>query len=379
MARVAVIGLGAVGVGAAWDLARGGHQVVGLEQFELDHDRGGSYGGSRIYRHVYPDAFYSRLMIQAWRLWERLEKEAGQALAVRCGGLFFAPGDHPDLLAADAALTEAGVPHEMLDPAECARRHPALRLLPGERALFQSQAGALRASLCVRAMAREARRLGAQLVERTEVLAIEAAPGGVRIVVAGAASISADAAVVACGPWASRFLPSAAGRALNVTRQRYAQFLPEAGCSAEFLPRSLPVWIDFATMMYGFPELGEPAGVKVARHIAGPTVDPDAPAGEENEGWLEELQQFAGLRFPRLARRAVYQKTCLYEWSPDEDFILDLLPGLPGVAAVAGTSGHGFKFAPLLGAAAGRLCLGQDPGIDLARLRLSRPCLAESS
>src|SRR5438874_2429309 len=102
--RIAILGLGGVGTAAARFLAAEGHQVVGFEQFQLDHDRGSSYGGSRIIRRVYPDSLYAGLMDAAYPLWEALERESGDALLLRCGGFFFGPEGHPDMAATERAL-----------------------------------------------------------------------------------------------------------------------------------------------------------------------------------------------------------------------------------------------------------------------------------
>ena len=131
--RVAIIGGGAVGNMAAWRLARYGAEVLLVEQFALDHDRGSSYGDSRIIRRVYPDALYTELMAGAYPLWQELMTQTNDdALFVQSGGLYCAPADHPDIRAAQRALTQSNVPHELLTPKECARKFPAFRLAENE-------------------------------------------------------------------------------------------------------------------------------------------------------------------------------------------------------------------------------------------------------
>lgn len=370
--KVAVIGMGGVGAAAAWHLARSGHQVECVERFELDHDLGGSYGGSRIYRHVYPDGLYTRLMDAAWPLWLELEKASGRELMLRCGGIFFGPEGHPDMGTAEAALRESRIPFEILGIEEAARRHPALRLMPGEVAIHQRDAGLLRASACVRAMARLARAAGARLREHTEVLNLESRPAGLRIHLEPAGSLDVDAAVLAPGPWARRFLPPDSADAIQVTRQRYHHFRPDPGCEARFAPDRLPIWIDMNSWFYGFPSHDEIPGPKVAEHLGGKPVDPDRVDRGPDPEFLERARRYVAERLPGLSPEVIYEKTCLYEKTPDEDFILDRLPGLAGVSIVAGTSGHGFKFLPLLGELAARLALGENPGIDLARFRVTR-------
>src|SRR5919199_2672148 len=142
--RIAVLGLGGVGTAAARFLAAAGHEVVGLEQFRLDHDRGSSYGASRVIRKVYPDPLYAALMEAAYPLWEALERESGEELMVRCGGFFFGPEGHPEMTATEGALREVGVPYERWSAAEAARRLPQFRLQAEGYGIFEPQSGLLR-------------------------------------------------------------------------------------------------------------------------------------------------------------------------------------------------------------------------------------------
>src|SRR5579872_2872659 len=182
--RVVIIGVGAAGAMAAWRLARAGHEVIALEQFRLDHDRGSSYGDSRIVRRVYPDLLYTSLMADAYALWDELQAQSADRLFVRAGGVFYGPPDHPQVEAARQALASSGVDYEVLDDAECRRRFPALALHAGEVALYEPGMGYARASRCVRAAAHLARQHGAVIREECAVEGIEAGgrgSGGVRV------------------------------------------------------------------------------------------------------------------------------------------------------------------------------------------------------
>src|SRR5438105_807182 len=126
------VGGGGGGGAEARFLAAAGHEVTLLEQFQVDHDRGSSYGQSRVIRRVYPDLFYTALMEHAYRLWRELEAEAGETLLLETGGLFFGPPEHPEMRAAEAALREAGVPFEVWDARQTSEQVPAVRLAAGE-------------------------------------------------------------------------------------------------------------------------------------------------------------------------------------------------------------------------------------------------------
>lgn len=376
MARVAVLGAGGVGSATARFLAREGHTVTVLEQFEADHDRGSSYGTSRIIRKTYTDGFYTGLMGAAYPLWDELEREAQEALFARTGGLFFGPAEHSELVAIRRALRGNGVPFEELDPAACARRFPRLRLLPGESAVYEREAGFLRASACVRANLRLATAHGARLRTGVSVQAIEPRPGGITLVLAGGESLEFDRVVVAAGPWTARLLSRFVTLPFKVTRQVYCHFEPQAQVPVtDFGAERLPVWIDFATDFYGFPHDGQAPGVKVAWHHFGTPTDPDHVDRQIHESDREPIRRYCAEHLPELSPRVTLEKVCLYTVSPDKDFVVDQLPGEPRVTLVGGLSGHGFKFTVLLGRIASWMATEQKVPWNLSRFALARQAI----
>lgn len=391
-----MIGIGGTGSAAARFLASAGHEVVGFEQFRIGHERGSSHGESRIIRYTYADPLYTQLMSEAYPLWAALEAEAREELFVRCGGLYFGRADHRDLDAVAEALGACGLPFEDLTPREVGARFPAFRLGPNERAIFQEASGFLRATRCVLANARLARARGATIREETVVRAAEPVGGGgrgveVRIERSGAGSdaggtdrgaggetLRFDAAIVTAGPWMGRLL-ARLGLPLTVTRQEIV-YLRVARNAERFAPARFPVWIDAGALMYGIPTDGRVEGVKVGAHHLGEVVDPDRPARAVEEAAVRRVAAYAAARFPDLAAEATHAQACLYTNTPDEDFILDRVPGAPDIWLVSGCSGHGFKFTVLLGKVAAELATegaaraggGALDGRDLARFALAR-------
>ncbi len=368
--KVAILGLGGVGTQAARFLAAEGHQVTGFERFRLDHDRGSSYGGSRIIRRVYPDALYAGLMEAAYPLWDELERRAGEELFLRCGGFYFGPEGHPEMTAVEAALGQVGVPYRRYSASEAADRFPQFRLAADEYGVFEAGSGLLRASRCVLAAARAARAHGADLREETAVEALEPAAGGIRLRSAGSWE-TFDRLVVTAGPWTAPLLSPWVRLPLTVTRQQYAHFRVAADPAA-YAPDRFPVWIDFATDFYGFPEHDAVPGAKIALHRPGAVHDPDSPDREPAEADNAVLREYAARRLPGLSGEVTHAKVCLYTMTPDEDFIVDRLPGEPRAVFVGGLSGHGFKFTVLLGRIAADLAQDRDPGCELGRFALSR-------
>lgn len=368
--KIAVLGLGGVGSAAARFLAQDGHQVTAFEQFRLDHDRGSSYGGSRIIRKVYPDALYASLMSAAYPLWEALERESGEKLFVRCGGLFFGPEGHSDMSATEDALREVGVPFERLSARETEARFAPFRLTPDEYALWEPESGLLRASRCVLANAHGAKAHGAELREETAVTAIEPSGEGIRLRSADGWH-DFDRVVVTAGPWTEALLARWLDLPLTVTRQQYAHF-EIRGDRAAFGPERFPVWIDFGTQFYGFPEHDAIPGAKVAWHHPGRPHDPDSADREPSDADDAVLRRYLERRLPDATGPVTCRKVCLYTMTPDSDFIVDRLPGEPRIVFVGGLSGHGFKFTVLLGQVAARLAADRDPGYDLSRFSAAR-------
>lgn len=371
--RVAVIGVGGVGAMAAWQLARAGHSVVGFERNAIDHDLGSSYGDSRIVRRVYPDALYTALMADGYALWDDLQARfPDEELFRRAGGVYCGLAGSEPVRAAAAALQAAGVAYEVLDAAGTRRRFPAFAMDDAEAVVYEPSMGWARASRCVCAAVRLAREAGAELRERARVAAIEPRRNGVAIQMESGERSEADAAVVAAGPWSGPLLARLGLQLpLEVTRQPYIHLAPARNAEA-FEAGRFPVWIDAEANAYGFPRLGDVPGVKIGIHHRGATVTPESADRELRTEDCHATFEYAARRFPWLSHEVTYRKVCLYTNTPNEDFVVDRVPGAPSIVAVAGLSGHGFKFTPLLGRIAGRLAAGESVPYDLSRFRIGR-------
>jgi sarcosine oxidase len=311
------------------------------------------------------------LMESAYPLWRELEREAGETLLNQCGGFFFGPEDCDDMAATEAALTEVCVPFERLSHLQAASRFPQFRLAADEYGVFEPESGFLRASRCVLANARGAAAHGAFIRTGAKIEALEPSTTGVRLRVKGEWE-TYHRVIVTAGPWTGALLSAFVTLPLKVTRQQYAHFRVGPDAGEGFSPRRFPVWIDMKQLFYGFPENADHSGAKVALHVPGDTFDPESPDRQPREADNETLRRYLADRLPGLTGEVLFEKVCLYTNSPDEDFIVDRLPGEPRVIFVGGLSGHGFKFTVLLGLIAARLVQDLDPGHSLERFSMRR-------
>jgi sarcosine oxidase len=331
-ADVVVIGAGVMGASTALALARQNTDVILLEQFTVGHTRGSSHGQSRIFRLSYPDAMYVEMAVESLTMWREYERVLGATFITTTGGL-----DAGDGIEANAiALAECGVDFEIVEARQVQERFPFLAPPPDTRLLFQKEGGIAHADIAVNAFVRGARDQGARVIEETRVDAIEPGASSVTLRI-GEESIEAGRVVVTAGAWARGLLaPAGIELPVSPTRETVAYFQ-----MAGPLPPTLVEWGDPA--VYCLPSPGE--GLKVGEHIAGPLTDPD-DAGEPDQKSVDRLSQWVAERWPGAGTRPVKAETCLYTNTADQSFILErhgqVVVGSP-------CSGHGFKFAPLIG------------------------------
>ena len=343
-AEVAVVGAGVMGLATARALARGGHDVVLLEQFRFGHARGSSHGSSRVFRLAYYEPEWVRFAREALSLWRELEVETGGRLLELPGSLDLGG----DAEALGACLDECGAAHEVLDAAEVERRF-GLSAESGP-AVLQPDGGVVYAERALEALLASARVHGARLVEETKAVALEQDGEAVRVLTAGGVVI-ARAAVVTAGAWARELLATA-GVELPVaaTRETVAYF--RLGVDGV-----VPSVIDWATPdpgEWGLPRSGSqlyalhagPGLLKGGLNQSGRETDPDEE-GEPDPTVVRCVADWAARVFPLEHNEPLSAEACLYTSTADESFVLErhgrLVVGSP-------CSGHGFKFAPAVGA-----------------------------
>ncbi|MFV0126732.1 N-methyl-L-tryptophan oxidase [Streptomyces sp. HMX112] len=349
---VIVVGLGGMGSAAAHHLSERGARVLGLERFGPVHDRGSSHGGSRITRQSYfEDPAYVPLLLRAYELYERLERDTGGDIATLCGGVMLGRPESRTVSGSRLSAERWGLPHEMLDAKEVRRRFPTLAPADDEVALYEARAGLLRPENTVAAHLRLAAGAGADLRFDEPVLRWEPYRDGVRVHTARS-SYGAGQLVICPGAWAPRLLADL-GVPFTIERQVMYWFQPVGGVGP-FLPERHPVyiWEDAdGVQVYGFPAIDGPGlGAKVAFFRKGTVCTPETIERTVRDDEVAAMADQAARLIPALPGRFVKAATCMYSNTRDEHFVIARHPEHPGSVTVAcGFSGHGFKFAPVVG------------------------------
>jgi sarcosine oxidase len=345
---VAIVGLGAMGALSAWRLAARGARVIGFERFRPGHDRGSSHGDTRIFRTAYFEGpGYVPLLQRAHRLWRRLEEESGAELLTMTGGLAIGPTDGELVAGVLTSASENQLPHRLLDPIEMGRLYPQHRLAASDVTVLDEQAGFLRPERSVAAAAARAEALGARLTVETEVKSVEASRGGV-VIETSRGRFAAERALVAAGAWTTKLLPQL-GLPLKVERQVMAWLAVDD--PAAFTPQRFPIFIRELAggrFRYGFPT-ADGRSIKVGVHHEGTDADPDSIDREVGDADLLPIREFARDNLRGVTGQVVDARVCMYTNTSDERFLALSPTDLPGVTVLSACSGHGFKFAPVLG------------------------------
>ncbi len=369
---VVVVGLGAMGSAVAWQLARAGARVLGIDRFAPPHVHGSTHGDSRITRlAVGEGAQYVPLAIRSHELWREIEDLTGEELLTVTGGVVISVpggrGQHgaDDFLATTIVAAQAqGITHELLDGAALAERFPPFAFGGDERGMFEPSAGFVRPERAVAAQLRLAREHGADLRTGERVISV-----GERRVVTDAGTYGAETIVLAAGPWLPELRPELAA-AFTVSRQVMHWFALAPGTYEAH--RDLPVFIWITgdgpeEFFYGFPAIDGPdGGLKVASEQFRDATAPDACPREVTAQQSGQLHaRFLARRLPGLRSAAVRATACLYTSTADSGFAIGAHPDDAGLLVVSPCSGHGFKHSAAIGEAVAQLALTRTSAIDL--------------
>ena len=373
-----VVGCGGIGSATVYWLSRTvGGDVLGLEQYGLGHDKGGSEDHSRIIRLSYHTPEYTALTPHTYDAWEEVERESGIQLVFKTGGLDLgAPGDgSEDVIASYAeSMRAAGIPFDELTAKETQERYPQFELEEGVRALYQPDTGLVDAGKANAVHVALARARGATVLDNTPVREIRSGEDNVEVLT-DEDTFSARRLVVAAGAWTNEVLRHFGVRLpITLTQEQVTYF--RTPHLRRFAPDRFPVWMwhgedDF----YGFPVYGEVA-TKAGQDVGGNEVTLQTRTFEPNVRTRENLRVFLEEHIPDFLGPELYTKTCLYDMPPDRNFVIDALPEHPHVYVVGG-AGHAYKFAGLLGRIMSELATSGQTSLPISDFGIDRPALTD--
>ncbi|MBZ0300964.1 MAG: N-methyl-L-tryptophan oxidase [Anaerolineae bacterium] len=370
MDDVIVLGAGVMGSAAAYHLARAGQRVRVLEQYAVDHTLGSSVDASRIFRYAYDHPAYVALARAAYPLWQALQDETGAHLMQYTGALDFGRADMESLLAFRQTLTETGVAHDWLTPAEVAQRFPQFHLDDDMMGLYHAEAGYLAAATCVITLAQQAQQHGAVIQTGARVIDIQLGADSVTVRIESE-SFSAARLVLTAGSWTPQLLGALdLNLPLVPTRQQVLYF--ETQDLRQFEPERFPVYITHGDFWYyGLPSV-DGSGLKTAVHNKLGAVNPDTMKRTVDAEHVEQVRAFVRRYLPLADGPLRSSRTCLYTMTPDEHFIVDRHPTAPQIVIGAGFSGHGFKFGILIGQILADLALTGSTPHDISLFQVTR-------
>jgi sarcosine oxidase len=353
---VIVVGVGSMGSATCYYLAKQGVKVLGLEQFDIPHELGSHGGQSRIIRKAYfehPD--YVPLLERAYQNWRELEAHTGASIYTKTGLLYFGKPDHPLMTGMHLSADKYHIKVDSLSNEEVKKKHPQFNIPDGFEKMIEPDAGFVTPERAILLYTQMALQQGAIIKTKEKLSTWKKSAEGIEINTSSG-TYTAKKIIFTAGPWTSKLIPGLADQ-LKVTRQMIAWVKPRNWKLFELGKMACWTIADDVKpgIFYGFPILpvekfGGPIGLKLAYHYHGPISDPDTinrmPTAEDESILTYVLNKY----MPDSYESTHVIKSCMYTNTPDENFILDFVPGYDqDVLIAAGFSGHGFKFASVVG------------------------------
>jgi sarcosine oxidase len=379
---VIVLGLGAMGSAALYQLAKRGVRVLGIDQFSPPHDLGSSHGDTRITRLAIGEgAHYTPLVMRSHEIWREIERETGTDLLAQCGELIISSDNKAAFTHVEGffqntvdAAKKFGIAHELLDATAIRARFPAFNIRDDEFGYFEPEAGFVRPERCIAAQLALAEKHGAAIQRNEKVLGFESASGRVTVRT-DRGRYEADALIVAAGAWIPQLVGSEISGLLRIYRQVLTWFAVD-GERREFAPGAFPVFIwelpDTRQGVYGFPDV-DGAGMKIATEQYASTTAPD---GGDRSVAMDDIvamhRDYVAPYFRGVSARCTKTATCFYTVTPDAGFIVDRLPASDRVIIASCCSGHGFKHSAAMGEVLADMAQGTESRFNLTPFRLSR-------
>ncbi|HVU19130.1 MAG TPA: N-methyl-L-tryptophan oxidase [Rhizomicrobium sp.] len=381
---VIVLGFGAMGSAAAYQLAKRGARVLGIDRYAPPHTQGSSHGGSRVTRLAIGEGEHLTPFVKrSHEIWRDIEYQTGANLLCTNGGLIISSNANPASThvkgffqnTVDAARKH-NIAHERLDAAEIRRRYPMFNVRDDEFGYFEPSAGFVRPEACVHAQLELAKKHEAVLRTGETAVDFASSPEGVDVIT-DKGKYHAKKLIIAAGAWAPELLGPQFSRLFKIYRQVLLWFQPRDGVAA-YRPDRFPIFIwelpDAQQGIYGFPAIdGATGGIKIASESFAETTDPKSVWRKVSPDEIAAVhERYVAPFFPDITPVCVRSAACLYTVTPDSGFIIDTHPVSDRIMIASPCSGHGFKHSAAIGEALADWALGGESRHDLSAFGLAR-------
>ena len=368
---IIIMGAGIIGSASAYWASKYTSKVLVLEQFDFFHKKGSSHGASRIIRKAYSEPYFAKMAICAYQLWEKIEKESNFGLITTTGGLDLGNKDDITIKKIITTLKETGQKYQIFSANQMKRDFSQLLVPENYISIFQEDAGIINAKKAIQAFQKLAKIQGAEFVDNTKLLSVTNNSDRLTITT-NADEYSCDKLLLTAGAWTKQFLEQQFQLKINynVYEPIYTYFKTE---NKSFSSEKFPIFIFWGdNKYYGLPEHEKLGYIKLGVHESSKfrNTNPDYRDKKLLKVLHKELLLFAKKHFNGLSMQSEKVEPCLYSTTQDENFIIDKLPNDEKIILGAGFSGHGFKFAPLIGKLLVQLAMDEPPSVNLSRFNI---------
>ena len=379
-----VLGLGAMGSAALYQLAKRGNRVLGIDQFSPPHMLGSSHGDSRITRQAIGEGEqYTPLALRSYEIWQEIEKETGKKLLEITGGLIISSGAKTGIMHVEnffentvAAAKKFNINHEILNANQIHKRFSQFNVRDNESAYYEHNAGFLRPEECVSTQLFLAEKYGATIHKNEKVKSFLEKRGSVRVKT-NLGEYQAKKLIVSAGSWIPTFIEDEYSKFFKVMRQVLFWFDAKTSIK-RFEPKNFPIFIwelqGNKQSIYGFPAInGQKGGVKIASEQYDTSTTADTVNREVRQEEIKAMyRDFVAPYFPDLSDKCVKAVSCLYTVTPDFHFVIDIHPKHPSIILASPCSGHGFKHSAAIGEVVAQLAIEGKSTIDISRFGIKR-------
>ncbi|MEZ2583495.1 N-methyl-L-tryptophan oxidase [Kluyvera intermedia] len=363
-----IIGSGSVGAAAGYYARKAGLNVLMTDAHMPPHQHGSHHGDTRLMRHAYGEGEkYVPLVLRAQTLWDELAAASGEDIFERSGVVNLGPADSTFLNTVAQSAAQFSLPIEHLDAAAVMKRWPEITVPQDYQAIFEPDSGVLKSELAVKTLIAMAKDAGCAQLFNCPVTAIKSDASGVTIETSEG-SWQGKKLLLTAGTWVKQLYPELP---IQPVRKVFSWFQADGRYSQKNNFPAFTGELPNGDQFYGFPAVDD--ALKIGKHNGGQIIN----SPEERKAFgavaTDGSEAFSFLRqiLPGIGG-CLHGAACTYDNSPDEDFIIDTLPGQPDVLFIGGLSGHGFKFATVLGEIAAQFAQQQTPEFDLSAFALDR-------